>query len=146
MQKIERLIPCSDFVVHEFKNAPNGSDVLHTIVNYATFLQRELELCMFVPVMPNGIVPTEEEIKTFSGHPIAEDYQAAKERCLFEGAKFELLPNSTVNGAIWLADTQIVNTDVNYSRQYWHFETIEQLVNECEPLITPTALKEIYGI
>jgi len=152
MQQITKLTPAADFgqTLTEYSD----SDYRRIRNNYDAMFKSPLELWMFVPIDEEGEIVTEPKEADFTDNTgfvnnaffiEMNDYQAAKSRCLFEGAYFELFPNSTVNGAIWLADTQIVNTDVNYSRQYWHFETIEQLANECESDLTPTALKEIYG-
>jgi len=146
MQKIERLIPCSAFVLQEFKNAPNGSDVLYTMVNYATFLQRALELWMFVPCGDDNKPLSEPDVQCLRsgtcqcGEEQVSDcrdwkyeYRKAKERCLFEG--FELMDNQL-----------IFEGDTFWSTLEGHCVsgTIEDISHIQIPL-TATTLKEIYG-
>ena len=84
-----KLISMTDFVLESNKKIAQSHsrvDCGNLIFNYAKFLKQPLELWMFVPCMDN-------EVFNYSKHGNKEQYQQAKERCLFEG--FELKTYNT---------------------------------------------------
>jgi len=145
MKQIERLIPCSAFVLHH-----QGENA----VPYATFLQRALELWMFVPCGEDGkpltkpldyyqfrstyqSVDVDSQVELWYNDCLK--YEKAKERCLFEG--FEYVSE-------WY-DTHLIAKDrISGKGQFKmnSFNTVEKLITLHYPVtLTPTALKEIYG-
>jgi hypothetical protein len=98
-----KLISMTDFVLCDdviFKEKRKFKDL---VLNYANFLKQPLELWMFVPCDEDGKVlemPINYEIwlklhnndvsseKGTIGFLIHEEYQQAKERCLFEGFEY----------------------------------------------------------
>jgi len=93
---------------------------------YANFLSQPLELWMFVPCDEEGNVLEElSKIngtrKVFEWNLLKEQYQAARERCLFERDK-----------TVW--------RDIEYNG----LKTVEQIANKRFDLnLTPTAQKQI---
>jgi len=167
MQKIERLIPCSAFVLQTCA-LPNWSmdAKLEAIEGYATFLQRELELWMFVPCWKDGKLLSEPDVQCLRsgtcqcGEEQVSDcrdwkyeYRKAKERCLFSGWTFAMEDEDKIylDGVLFGSDCQLIydkEDDViwidseHIKADLLH--TIEDLDYADLPL-TPTALKEIYG-
>jgi len=158
MQKIERLIPCSAFVLHESKQFETSLDgyrsFTRVVIQYSKFLQRALELWMFVPCDPSGkpiakperpLSPaTDSEWEAYDEK--RDPYIEAKDRCLFEGFVLDVYNSG--------GSFQIVNSDKSiqictYKAQpdyfIWNFKTIEEISHRYELQLTPTALKEIYG-
>ena len=80
---MENLISMTDFVFKQDCDALIGQrQAFLNIVNYAEFITQPLELWMFVPCVDN-------EVFNYSKHGNKEQYNEAKERCLFEGFTYD---------------------------------------------------------
>jgi hypothetical protein len=88
---MENLISMTDFVLEqssflnkaEYRNFSLGMlDFAINTTKYANFLKQPLELWMFVPCVDN-------EVFNYSKHGNKEQYNKAKERCLFEGFTYD---------------------------------------------------------
>lgn len=71
-----KLISMTDFVLDQ--NHKWFHERYYFIEKYANFLKQPLELGMFVPCIDN-------EVFNYSKHGNKEQYQQAKEACIFEG-------------------------------------------------------------
>lgn len=143
MQQITTLIPCSDFVLQTYSQNHTDTDMVCMMVNYAKFLQRPLELWMLVPCGDDGKPLSEpDEFFDLGYHDESkadydvddwkrehEAYQAAKDRCLFEGLRHS-------DNVLWHGDEAVWISDL-----IGNIETIIEL----DVLLCPTSLKEIYG-
>lgn len=112
---------------------------LNNIHNYANFLKQSLELWMFIPCkLVDGVWVVLEEPK-FHGHNIVEveEYQKAKERCLFDGFKL-------IDKILWHWDG--FNRRIIYSENlgFDFYKTIEDLVKYNLEL-TPIAINQIIS-
>lgn len=84
----ESILPLT--VMETFKN---GAKITNQIFNYANFLNKRLELGMFVPCDEDGNliskfynVNKDDDNKSFA--KLSDEYQKAKEKCLFYGFNF----------------------------------------------------------
>lgn len=99
-----KLISMVDFVLEQakiHKGSRKGlEDYSMTVIQYAKFLKQPLELWMFVPCDDLGNVI--KEPKPFDCHSLVEfqkrrnQYQKAKERCLFESSFIDY-----ADGVVW---------------------------------------------
>lgn len=84
-----KLISMTDFVLEQeqptYLEKEEFEDVYYKIHNYANFLKKPLEICMFVPCDENG------DILRDGVNWNKKFYQKAQERVLFEG--FEVKKN-----------------------------------------------------
>lgn len=151
---MDKLISMTDFILEQCKVNHNyrDADIRQKEINYANFLRQPLTLGMFVPVMSNGIIPTEEEIKTFSNTPLFEEYQEAKGRVLFEG--FEILkPSFLKSNEVYVICEQKENTltfkllrGINKTdSSISEIETIE-CISKHNLVLTESAKKQILGL
>ena len=161
-----KLISMTDFVINEStnkqvsKNFSGFTDIVNNkklsydnIISYANFLKQPLTLGMFVPCDENGNVLSEkysakEDAENKSFTKLSNEYQQAKERCLFEGFKvmsqdlydnyFEL----ELHGKdFWIT---FVNNECQIEEDF-EIENIEHLLmNSLEDLeLTQTTIKQI---
>jgi len=128
-----KLIGMTDFVLDQELKLRNNfnydnRDALVKIFNYANFLKQPLELWMFVPCDEDGNVleePFEDNLYDI------QEYQQAKERCLFEGFRF-------VNNSVVLKELLLIPIS------HFNNNTIEDLVNNYNYIqLTKTAEKLI---
>jgi len=87
-----KLISMTEFVITIDKQGTDYvtslGDFQRVVTNYANFLDRKLELWMFVPCGEDGKVleePMENQDKDGTYFTRLKQYQAAKERVFFEG-------------------------------------------------------------
>lgn len=172
----DKLIPMTDWVIENYPKNPQGHQSYlfgkHAI-SYAKFLKQPLTIGMFVPVSEAGEVLQEPEmymaiqnLGSMNSHATeqdcvdAENYHAAKSRCLFEGfvvigegyddgrvVELEMTGNN-----IWLTflDGKPEATTFD-GHQEEEIESIEQLMEFCNYngnvslTLTPYAKELIYG-
>ena len=83
---MENLISMTDFVLEQERDFNKGitgwKEYTNSTINYAKLLKRPLELWMFVPCVDNKVF-------NYSKHGNKEQYNEAKERCLFEGFTYD---------------------------------------------------------
>ena len=122
---MKNLIPMTDFVLTE-KYTATGH------FNYAKFLKQQKQLWMFVPCDENNDPITEKHYQYFDNDDEYNDYlnqyQKAKERCLFEGFEY--------NKALFFKENK---------KLFWHGKLqgdVESLTNYNIKL-TQTALKKL---
>lgn len=138
-----KLISMTDFVLEQDKLLGDYEDFRAVIVSYTKFLKQPLELWMFVPCkLVDGVwvvleEPDDAKDYIFRGdsmrHEDLQEYQQAKERCLFEG-NFTTKTHGE-NNVIYLNDSSFY-TSWNKSK------TIEDLIFLYLSL-TQTAQKQI---
>ncbi len=135
---MEKLIPMTDFVLEQEITIEVQSltdqyllraSKYHKIQSYAKFLKQPKELWMFVPCVDN-------EVFNYSKHGNKEQYNEAKERCLFEGFQHDF---NMIEKGIFVF-TYNGNTKI-----FEMGENIEKLLEykKVEFKLTPTALKKI---
>lgn len=149
-----KLIPMTEYIdvayekwVSEKCSGKNASaNYLTSTLNYSRFLKQPLALWMFVPCDEKGNALREPKVPhTFASENSdvyisqwrieKDNYEAAKQRCLFEG--FKLIGSKHVETLI--ANYPIV---VGVGFKNGTHQTIENLVNQGIPL-TKTALKTL---
>ena len=143
-----------DFVLEQSKTNDidfiQGLQKLERIYKYANFIKQPLQLWMFVACyLRNGIwIPyTKETLLNTS--ELFNEWEQAKERCLFDGFEFTESQNfSTVNkiknSVHWYTKDRLYLTTKkeNGYHSYFQLFTVEDLV-QCDLQLTPTALKQI---
>ena len=143
---MKNLIGMTDFALEQGNPSNTDSQFADKVMAYANFLKQPLELWMFVPCDEDGNVLDSEpcSLGMFEkGNPYYDvylkdknEYQQAKERCLFEGFK---------DGAWGLYATIEYNAEGECLEVDNHFcrnKTIEDLV-KYNLKLTPTAQKQI---
>jgi hypothetical protein len=145
---MKKLISMCDFVLEQNtlnKGQYSGNrsqdkliELYSNIYNYAKFLKQPLELWMFVPCDENNDQITQRHYQYFDNddeyNGYLNQYQQAKERCLFEGFEFQ----RETNNYYFL----IYNSRYTFTLNKKAKSTIEDLINkDLQP--TPTALKQI---
>ena len=85
---MENLISMTDFVLEQERDFNEGitgwKEYTNSTINYAKFLKQPLELWMFMPCVDN-------EVFNYSKHGNKEQYNEAKERCLFKVSNSDLV-------------------------------------------------------
>jgi len=160
---MEKLISMTDFVLEQMKNTETLKDNFVKTAAYAKFLKKPLELWMFVALDEDGNVleePKEKEIELsdgtcgyFTNIKDSEQYQQAKEKCLFEG--FEITKDkykSTEREFVYIPNTEIQvyrkliyhtgETDTFFFDYYEQFRTVEDIV-KYDLTLSKTAQKQI---
>ena len=145
----------TDFVL---ENHGNQKDYFKYICfNCANFLKQPLELWMFIPCDCGGNIfeepKWENEETDYEIQILVQEYQQAKERCLFEG--FEVVKDkykSTKREIIYLPNTEkqvwrrltyhTGEVETFFFDYYEQFRIVEHLI-KYNLQLTPTALKQI---
>lgn len=141
-KKMERLISMTDFVLM-YIDLQHAAYYRYYTGNYAKFLSQPLTLSMFVPCDEEGNVLSEPDYSTLKELYSEEytlkanQYNAAKEKVLFEGFKICNLIESV---------KCVVNEGFHFSYDYAikNGERIEDLV-KYGLILTTTAKKQIFG-
>lgn len=122
--------------------------------NYDEFLSLLIEIWMFVPCDEDGNVLEEPnryndflKLSKREGFTIwydkCEQYQQAKERCLFEGLKFKDVQPSTEYNYFHLNGNKIFEANNQYKfNPCYGLRTIEDLV-KYKPELTPNTQKQL---
>ena len=145
-----KLQSMTDFVLEQNEILGTFENFRKIVYNYANFLKQPLTLGMFVPCDEDCNV-LEEPLHIFSDHTEKEKsimyqsnyltikYQKAKDRCLFEGFKFQDANEDNPMPFIYL------NEDVTLYPEIWIKEdTIEALLYYNDFIeLTQTAIKEL---
>jgi hypothetical protein len=145
---MKKLISMCDFILEQ-NNLNKGQysgnraqdkliELYSNIYNYAKFLKQPLELRMFIPCDENSDQITQRHYQYFDNddeyNGYLNQYQQAKERCLFEGFEFQ----RETNNYYFL----IYNSRYTFTLNKKAKSTIEDLINK-DLQLTPTALKQI---
>jgi hypothetical protein len=149
------LISMTIFVLEQEIQLRNDSDYtnqecLVKQFNYANFLKQPLELWMFVPCDENGYVleiptPRKGDDGNWNYQSRFEQYQQAKERCLFEGFEivtkdFDKKPYKFMqNKDTYVAFLEPLSNEWKKVNDY---ECLEDLALY-KFLLTPTAIKQL---
>ena len=127
----------TDFVLEQ-RNSHKGDmeDFADLICRYALFLKQPLELRMFVTCyLRDGIWNTYTKETLLNTGKLFNEWERAKERCLFEG----FFDNGTGNAILQQSPNAMV-IDMTFYRT----KTIEDLLkSKCTITLTKTALKQI---
>lgn len=158
-----KLISMTDFVFKMTSDKITQTDCINNIIDYARFLSQPLKLEMFVPCDEDGnVLEVSEHYEEFArlnftneeipierrtlNYFLCEEYQKAKERCLFEGFKHRILYDDDI---VMNHDLQInlKTFSINLFTDGGVLSTfsgnkIEYLV-ELGVTLTPTAIKQI---
>jgi len=159
---MERLMSMVDYVIYTYDQTEDSLDSEQKMFEYANFLKQPLSIEMFVPCDENGnvleeksIFNTTDEDYIFNSEAF-DNYQQAKERCLFEGfeVKFKdckVFKYQSEKILLYMNDTTCVEYNC-YHKSFVLFidneiifeniSTIEDLV-KYNPKLTATALKQI---
>ena len=140
---MKNLIGMTDFALEQGNPSNTDSQFADKVMAYANFLKQPLELWMFVPCDEDGNVLDSEpcSLGMFEkGNPYYDvylkdknEYQQAKERCLFEG--FEICDRQEEVNCL-------VFDNEHFSIKHILSGTIEDLV-KYNLKLTPTAQKQI---
>lgn len=163
---MKKLIPMTDFVLEqeftiEVQSLNNqwASRVsrYNKTMSYAKFIKQPLELWMFVPCDKDGNVLEEPEyfkiensnLQTISWSDYVEEYQQAKERCLFDGFEFTKsqkfsMENKIKNSVHWYTQERLYLTakKADGYHAYYQLFTVEDLI-QCDLQLTQTAINQI---
>jgi len=125
----------------EPKEATSLSECFRTIVKYKDFLKQPLTLGMFVPCDLEGNV-LEEPNRSMHTDSECEEYQQAKERCLFEIDGDYFFEQSNM---FYIIDflSEGINRLLIYKDKLKEYNTIESLAGHKRLKLTATALKQI---
>jgi hypothetical protein len=130
-----KLISMTDFVLEQeqptYLEKEEFEDVFYKIHNYANFLKKPLEICMFVPCDENG------DILRDGVNWNKKFYQKAQERVLFEG--FEVKKNDRWTTFFYKKEFFTSFTSFSY---IFKNKTIEDLI-DFDVTLTLTALKQL---
>jgi len=150
---MKNLISMTDFVLEqerEFDRARAGfNEFTNNVCNYAKFLKQPLELWMFVPCkLVDGVWVVLAHPNFIKGKRNAlffnnkmDEYQQAKERCLFEGFEFNFKTSHII-----CFSNKVHN--IRFYKNGWltidakDIETIEDLI-KYNLQLTQTAQKQI---
>lgn len=110
--------------------------------NYANFLKQPLELWMFVPCNEEGGVL--EEPDGYSSFEYLQQYQKAKERCLFEGffntteaPQYKMYIQNGMQSVFY------ITRNSNAIKNIYGMKIIEDLIKENPVKLTQTAIRQI---
>ena len=135
---MKKLISMCDFVLEQGNPSNTDSQFTDKVMYYAKFLKQPLELQMFVPCDENNDQITQRHYQYFDNddeyNGYLNQYNQAKERCLFEGFEFQ---RETNNYYFF-----IYNSRYTFTLNKKAKSTIEDLINK-DLQLTPTALKQI---
>jgi hypothetical protein len=127
-----------DFVLEQGNPSNTDSQFTDKVMYYAKFLKQPLELQMFVPCDENNDQITQRHYQYFDNddeyNGYLNQYNQAKERCLFEGFEFQ---RETNNYYFF-----IYNSRYTFTLNKKAKSTIEDLINK-DLQLTPTALEQI---
>lgn len=171
-----KLISMTDFVLEQSNNENLSKELLKDdgkefmriwgkIFSYANFLKQPLEIWMFVPCKlvdgvwvfleePKLVYDKEDVMGVYNGifqnhNQYLDEYQQAKERCLFDGFEFTesqkySIKNGIQNSIHWYTKNRLYLTTKKEDsyRSYFQLYTIEDLI-QCDLKLTPTAQKQI---
>jgi hypothetical protein len=146
-----KLISMTDFVLCEdviFKEKRKFKDL---VLNYANFLKQLLELWMFVPCDEDGNVleepKWENEETDYEIQILVQEYQQAKEKCLFEGFEVIRTFNLEKENPCYVVSNgeKEVTFHIglyNFSEGVMFAKTIEDLT-PISPQLSQTAIKQL---
>lgn len=142
---MKHLIPMTDFILELDRTYAANVDQFYRCLRYTNFLKQPKRVWMFLPVMSNGNIPTIDEVQTFANTPLQQEYEDAKERCLFDVNAFEY--NNHGCKEIRLAtekhgDVLLFHWSENRWKRNVHLLTVEDLV-KYTPKLTTSALKQL---
>jgi len=140
-----KLISMTGFVLEQYEkieyegNLPTFTTSVH---NYAQFLKQPLELWMFVPCkLVDGVWVVLEEPKEYNKWHMDEEYQQAKERCLFEGFEYNNETEQLKKGRLFLFFSPSC-CEVYLDGDTEYLEFIEEIA-DYDIQLTTTAQKQI---
>lgn len=147
-----QLKSMTDYIIDEYElegneKTPNFNIMANKTYNYANFLKQPLKLWMFIPCdEDNNILKLPLDcscygyIEDCTGCEFTDiTYQEAKERCLFEGFKFQEANEDYPAPFIYLGE------DIDLYPEIWkENDTIEDLLYYKEFIIlSQTAIKQL---
>jgi hypothetical protein len=126
------ILDHEDIVEHKFQDL---------CLRYAKFLQRKLEMWMFIPCGADGIpliLSERGEVDEFERCKEQDAYREAEKRVLFKGFK---LGYQGMEGRFGWVQNDTGDIKI-YSLEY-QTETIEDMISRIELELTETAVKEL---
>ncbi|MCT4238494.1 hypothetical protein HZP42_19105 [Elizabethkingia anophelis] len=162
-----KLIPMTDFVINSnekrmssnpYNERDYDNDFIRSVNEYAKFLSQPLTLGMFIPCDEDGnpwvYPPTNEEWEWAKKDSTEAEqsfkqkeylFNEAKSRVLFEGFEIE---QSKSRIGFYLPEYNCIDYSIvqnNFSSPSKWLTTIEDLIIYSGLILTPTAIKSIYG-
>ena len=139
---MKNLVSMIDFVLEQDQEFDKGNvgfkELTNNVCNYAKFLKKKLELCMFVPCDKDGYVL---EKPNFIDRKEYLEYYQAKERCLFDVECVDISSGS-FNGFQFKGESlKMVEYNINTKRFFYGCNIIEDLI-DYELVLTETSLKQ----
>ena len=149
---MKNLIKMTDFVLEQNKNTETLKNNFVNCAAYAKFLKQPLTLGMFVPCDEKGNDLVNDNLTEYDREMYFEEeqeYQQAKERCLFNGFEFTVSQkfstvNKIKNSIHWYTKDRLYLTTKKEDGYHSYFQlfTVEDLI-QCELQLTQTAIKQL---
>lgn len=143
-----KLISMTDFVLQRAEESilpltvmetfKNGAKITNQIFNYANFLNKKLELGMFIPCDDDGDILEKPNNETLHFAEKTIEYKNAKEKCLFYGFNF----GGEINNVFVIKYSELRLLYLTKDKIFVNHMRIESLVYQ-DLTLSETAIKQL---